>query len=309
MENSETTILKLKGNKKFVIAIITLIILSCIYFFNSTFYIIIRFDELGPITKNMSVYYKGFKIGKVVSIKPDRDFKHTLVRVNLTDKNIDLPQNTIVGVDKFANGELYLELIYPTSPSLNNIKRGEILEGLAPYSLEQFMMGQSVSGMSDIVSIHIVKALNSADAANKEMQTFFKVVSKLIKENGKGIGTSINNMAEMTKNLNQMAKNLNQASSNLNQTSEKVNNAIEESTLKNSALNVMSTTANIKEATGNIANATKDIDKTVKKIDETIFQFNTTAQNLNSITSGVNDTLGKKFGGMRIMFGKPVRSK
>lgn len=281
--------------KKILIIFVVLFIIAATYFYSSTFYVIIRFDELGPLVKNMSAYYKGFKIGRIVKIGPDRDFKHTLVRVNLSNKNIKLPQNTVVYVEKFPNGELYLQFIYPNSPSLNMIKRGDILEGMAPYSIEQFMMGQSVSGMSDIVSLHIIKALNSADAANQEFKLFFQIASQLLQVNKKEINASVSNVNAMTKSLAQMAENL-------NKTSKKLNNAVDEAILKDTLLN-------IKDTAVNISAATKDMDKTMKKVDDTIVQVNTTAENLNSITSGLNDTLGKRFAGVRIMFGKPVKPR
>ena len=80
----------------------------------------------------------------------------------------------------------------------------------------------------------------------------------------------------------------------------KINNALDEKSLKD-------TTSNIKNTTENLSEATKDIDKTMKKIDDTISQVNIAAQNLNSITSGVNETLSKRFGGMRIIFGTPIK--
>lgn len=292
---SEKIIITKSGIKKILIVLVFLAAFAGIYIYNNNFYVVIRFDELGPLVKNMSAYYKGFKIGKIVKIGPDKDFKHTLVKVNLSNKNIKLPQNTVVYVEKFPNGELYLQFIYPNSPSLNVIKRGDILEGMAPYSIEQFMMGQSVSGMSDIVSLHIIKALNSADAANQEVKLFFQIASKLLQVNKKEINASVSNANAMTKSLAQMAENL-------NQTSKKINNSVDEAILKDTLLN-------IKDTTVNISAATKDMDKTMKKIDNTIVQVNATAENLNSITSGLNETLGKRFAGARIMFGKPVKPK
>lgn len=282
-----------KQSKKILIIFAILLFCAAIYVYNETYYITVRFDELGPLTKNMPAYYNGFKIGKIVAINPDKDFKHILVKVNLKEKNLKLPQNTIVYVERFPSGGLYLQFAYPTSPSLNSLRRGDLLEGIAPYNVEQFMMGQSVSGMTDVVSVHIVKALNSADATNQEMKLFFELATTLIEQNSRAIRKSVNNTADMTKNLAQMAQNLNQVS-------KKLNNAIDETELK-------STTLNIKDTTENIAKATNDIDKTVKKIDDTIAQVNETAQNLNSITGGLNDTLSKRFAGLRIIFGKPVK--
>lgn len=281
------------------------LIFACLvwgYIYATSFYVIVRFDELGALAKNMPAYYNGFKIGKIVSVKPDNDFKHIVVRVNLDNKNINLPQNTTAKVENFPSGELYLQFVYPKSPSLRTIQRGDLLEGIAPYSPEQFMLGQNISGVTDIVSIHVIQALRATEIANIEMSNFFKNSSKLVNENRQKITESVNNTANMTENLAEMAENLNSASKNLNLTSKKINASIDDKIIKDATLNVKATTENI-------SRATKDIDKTVKKIDDTISEFNATSKNLNSITSGLNQTLGQRFGGMRVMFGKPVKSK
>ena len=293
MENFPEKTSKLKKYiKKLVIFLPLILIAVGIYFYTATNYIIIRFDELGPLTKNMAVYYNGFRIGKIVHIGPDKDFKHTLAKVNLTHKNMNLPQNTTVYVERFPNGELYLQFVYPKSPSLKTLKRGDVLEGIAPYSLEQFMLGQTISGMSDLVSLHIIKALNATDIANKEIQLFFKTTSKLIDDNRASLNEAAKNSAAMTKSLAEMAENLNQAS-------EKLNNSLDEKTLKN-------TTINVEQTTANIAEATKDLDKTMEKVDKTMAEINSTAANLNSITGGLNQTLSKRFAGMRLLFGRPI---
>lgn len=293
---------KKKNVNKLLIISIILLIISGIYIYNSTYYVIIRFDELGPLTKNMSAYYNGFKIGKIVRIEPDQDFKHTLAKVQLSHNDINLPQNTIVQVERFPNGELYLQFVYPSSPAFNTIKRGDMLEGITPYSLEQFMLGQNISGVTDVVSQHVIKTLNATEMANIEIKIFFQNASKVINENSKGINASVNNTNAMTKSLAQMSENLNQAS-------KKLNNSLDETNLKGTTSNIKDATSNIRATTDNISQATKDIDKTIKKIDDTISQANATAQNLNSITSGLNQTLSKKFGGMRVMFGAPVQQK
>lgn len=296
---------KRKGIKKILIIVIVLIFLLTIagvYIYNTKYYVIIRFNELGPLTKNMVAYYNGFKIGKIVRIEPDNDFKHTLVKVNLSHKNISLPQNTTVHLDRFPSGELYLQFIYPSSPSFKTIKRGDILEGIAPYSLEQFMLGQNIAGVTDIVSQHVIRTLDATEIANQEIKIFFQNSSKVVNENRKGINASVNNTAAMTKSLAQMAENLNQAS-------KKINNALDETKLKETTSNIKDTSSNLKDATENISKATKDIDKTVKKIDDTISKANVAAENLNSVSGGLNETLSKKFAGMRILFGTPVKPK
>lgn len=293
-----------KNRKGIIRLLIILIIFSAIiwfYIYNAKDYVIIRFDELGALAPNMPAYYNGFKIGKIVRIEPDTDFKHTLVRVNLIHKNMNLPQNTIVRVENFPDGTLYLQFMYPESPSLKTIKRGDMLEGIAPYSLEQFMLGQSLYGVTDVVSMHVIRVLKATELANHEMKEFFKNTSELIQENSKGITASVDNTAAMTESLAQMAENLNQAS-------KKINNALDEKTLRDTTSNVKDSTSNVKDLTDNISKATKDMDKTMKKIDDTICHINAAARNLNSITSKLNKTLTKKLAGIKAKFGKSVNS-
>ena len=270
------------------------------YIYFSTFYIIVRFDELGRISKNMSVYYNGFKVGKIVSIEPDRDFKHTLAKVVFSVKKLNLPDNTKVELKSFPSGELYLQLVYPSSVSLKNLKRGALLEGNAPYNLEQFMLGQNISGVTDVVSIYVIRALNAMEVSNMEMKMFFENTSLIMTDNRQAINESINNFTIMSENLAEMAKNLNQMAKNLNETSAKVNRALNTDIIKGS-------TQNLNETTGNINEATKGLGDTMAKIDDTINHANSVAKNLDCITTGLNHTLSKRFGGMRVMFGTPVK--
>lgn len=300
--NSENIKQVKRGIKDILYILMAVLVVLGIYFYYIQYYIIVRFNELGPLSKNMAVYYKGFKIGKISRISPDKDFKHILVKVTLSTSNLDLPQNTIVTVERFPSGELYLQFLYPQSPSLNPLRRGDMVEGIAPYSLEQFMLSQNISGMTDIVSEHIIRALRAADAANQQINIFFRTTTKLINTNTQGITKSVNNVEAMTERLAQMAQNL-------NQTSEKLNNAIEEQALKDTASNIKDTTDNIKVITQNISTATKDLDKTMQKVDDALSQVHTTAQNIDSVTIDLNKTLSKRFGGMRVMFGTPVKAK
>lgn len=292
---------------KFAIFLITILISLAVFFYYTGNYVIVRFNEIGPVTKNMTVYYNGFKVGRVVDIEPDRDYKHTMVKISLSQRKMNLPKNTIVVLQQFPNGLMYLEFIYPSNPSIETIATGDVLQGITQDSLELFMKGQAYSGASDIVSEHVIKALNATDVANQKMMLFFETTTSVLEENRKSINDSMNNTAAMTKSLAEMAENL-------NQTSKKLNDSIDEKNLKDSTLNIKETTEsikntaeNIESTTASINKATQNIDETMKKIDETISNANATAANLNEMTSGLNKTLSKRFGGMRVILGTPIK--
>lgn len=290
-----------KDKKKVLIWLIGFFIFVCVLVYINTFFILVRFDELGPVSKNMLIYYNGFRVGKIVNIRPDKDFKHTLVTVNLTERRLSLPRNTTVEVKNFPSGELFLQFVYPSTPSLIAMKRGDVLEGISPYSLEEFMLGQNGTSVTDVVSKHIIQTLNSTKQAAHDVSHFFKTSTIMIEENRRGVKSSVNNTEQMTRSLAETSENLNQAS-------KKLNNAIDSDSFKESTLNIKDSTKNIKETTENINRATKDLDKTMKKVDETVANANSTAGNLNTITGGLQNTLSKKFGTMRVIFGTPVQS-
>lgn len=283
------------GAKKLLIWLIVAAVAVAFYINQANDYVIIRFDELGFVSKNMNAYYNGFKIGKIISVEPDKDFQHVIAKLRFTHKEINLPQNTTVKMQSFPSGELYLEFVYPESPSLKPITRGTVLQGLARYNVEEFMQGQNVSGMTDIVSLHVIRTLKATEIANHEIKMFFQNASSLVNENRDGVKKSVDNTEQMTANLAQ-------AAANLNDLSEKLDNAVDEKALKQ-------TTSNVKETTDNVVKLTKDLDKAVENIDDTVCEIHEAASHLTAITSGVNETLSKKMGGMRVIFGTPTKGK
>lgn len=281
--------------KELLFILIILLAVAGAYLYVTTNYVIVRFDELGFVAKNMNAYYNGFKIGKIVKVEPDKDFKHVLAKLNIYNKNINLPQNTTVRVQSFPSGELYLEFVYPESPSLKPITRGTVLQGIARYNLADFMQGQNISGMTDIVTLHVVRTLQATEIANQEIKMFFQNASSIVNDNRSGIKASVDNTRKMTANLAQTA-------ANLNDLSEKLDNSIDEKGLKQ-------TTSNIKQTTDNIVKVTSDINTTVQKINDAADEIHTAASHYTSITSGINDSLSKKMGGMRVLFGSPTKGK
>ncbi len=298
-----------------IILIITIIV-GGFFFHNKYFgyYIFAKFEELGPVTKNMPVYYKGFQIGKTEKVSPDDDYRHSIVKINIQQKDTKLPENTYTVVDRFPDGQNYLELVYPDKPALRLMKKGTVIEGKTHYSLESFMRGQAYSG-ADIVSENVSRTLASAEETNKELRNFFSTATDILEDNRDSIKQITTNTAKMTNSFAQMADNL-------NKTSNKINVALNANQLKNvgknielSSANIMNTTKNTSDTTQNfkstsenINDATKDIDKIIKKIDATICQAHSTAYNLNVLTNGLNELMNKRFAGLKIFFGKPIDS-
>ena len=92
----------------------------CVYKFFVQFYIIAEFEELRPHLNNIPVYYKGIVVGKAGEKTHSKDYKHTLMRINLYKNNMLLPENSTIFLKKEKRGKRerdFLELIYPKKPS------------------------------------------------------------------------------------------------------------------------------------------------------------------------------------------------
>ena len=100
-------------NKKHIfIGILIVIALHYIFYLLGTIKITARFQELEPFRHNISVYYKGFRLGKTTKIRPGKDYQSTLIDMRIKDKNLKLPANTEI-VLRRKDKKDYIELVYP----------------------------------------------------------------------------------------------------------------------------------------------------------------------------------------------------
>ena len=84
-----------------------------------------EFTELAPFSRNMPVYYKGFKVGKSVSIKPNKNYTATRIKLVLYPADLVLPANIVARVKKRDKEFDYIEIEYPTSPAIRKLRSGE----------------------------------------------------------------------------------------------------------------------------------------------------------------------------------------
>ncbi len=273
--------------KLYIIILIIILITTLFLIYNkmTNMDVIVKFDDLEPFEKQMSVYYKGFKIGKTTKIYPDKDYQNTYLRLKLKGNKINFPNNIFVRIKKKNMGG-YVSIIYPDSPSLTKLKnedviRGEITKDLSAY-LEDKFTGEDIE--------HVVQgATGLIDSANKAVNSLNQIfidVDEIIKDSKKDIKTATTNLAKTTKNLKEMSSSL----SDTAQSSE-VSNSIK----------------NIEEITSNLGEITNQLEtSTVPVINAAVCETYGITKNVNEITSGVKNTLKKHFGFGRFIFGRPI---
>ena len=294
---------ELLKQKKVLSVILTLIVLSAIYVafkMLTNIYITIQFDELAPFEANMPVYYKGFRVGRTRSIKPDKDFKHTLVKVVLDYKDLKLPKNTTALVKKIDKGEKegrfdYIELEYPDSPSIYYLKTGSYIEGKTSLDWSALIAQQADKGTLDDISDGIDELLGSLKDTSDSLNTIFITLNDILAENRPNILNASNNLSKTTNNLQEVSL--------------RMNNSLSQERLDNTTTGFEGSSTNVNEVTRNLKEVSENLNQMMPYIDATIVDVNTTMCNVTQISHGILETLQKRLGLMRLLMGQPVKKK
>ncbi len=271
-----------------VIIIILLIIFSIFKLIDlSHMRITAVFNELEPFS-NIFVYYKGFKIGKAIKVTPSKDFLTTHVTIALNSWRYNLPQNIKIKVQKAQkdNDVDYMEIIYPSSPTIARIKYGDKIEGSISHDLSDLISDVANGKSFDEIKGNANNLLSSANDVAQSLSIFIDELTSILKEIRPDIKTSF--------------KNFNAMSANLNLTAQKLEHSINDEHISNSILNFQNTSKNF-EGTSVLINS-----KTIPTINATICSLKSLLDNINEIVRGVGKTLQKRMGGARLIFGTAV---
>ncbi len=284
-------------NKISIIIFTAFLVITALMLYDkfSALTLIVKFDDLEPFEKQMNVYYKGFKIGKTVNIYPDKNYINTYLKIKIKPRNIKLPNN-IYAVIKTTPSKQYVNIMYPSSPSLIRIKNGEFITGKVAKDVKTlFNESFEEEGIDEIID-DAAGLIESANSAVQNLNKIFINTNKILLDIQSDIELTANKLEKTAANLENLTSNL--------------NIAMDKDTVKNSAANIEETTQNIKNITSNLNDITVKIDEeTVPALNSVICETNATIENTQEITSGIKTTLKKRMGLMHLMFGKPVNNK
>ncbi len=283
-----------------ILLAVFLIIMGILLYQRLTYtFITAEFNELRPIKGRINVFYKGYKIGKVLYIKPNGDYTSTHMKIALFhNKNLKLPDNISVKLqrekDKWRKID-YVDIIYPDEPSVAYLKNGDIVSGKSTVDIETFLSSQEADSLD-----------NMKENLEKTVEELNDTIGAL-----KDLLTTLNEMAaENRKNLKETTDNLENTTKNIENLTIKLNRSIKQESLDKSM-------SNLEETTENVKNSTTDLQETVRKINEFTNNNMTGIEtgvnnteyiinNLNEITCGIKNTLKKRFGGIRLLFGRTI---
>lgn len=283
--------------KKYIILLFILILLSivaAIYKHFAYTHVTVQFKELRPLESKIPVYYKGIIIGKAMEKKHTNDYQHTLIKVVLYPRNLHLPLNTEVELRQIVKNKKthdYLELLYPEDPSEKLISDGAYLKGHTTVDMEAFMRNQRPEDL-EAIRANLAGAAENLNTAIGGLGDLFVLLQDVVNEN--------------RANMKGSTGNIRKATSNINQATSKFNNGLKQEQIENTMSGINTSVNNIERVTNNFNQTSESINKNMPAISESIQDTQNLIANANAITCGVRQTLRKRFGGFRLMFGKTV---
>ncbi len=292
------------GKFLFWLLIFILVLIVIANYLNHT-YIKAEFNKMDPIPSKMGVYYKGYKLGSTSRLRISKDFKKTYLYITLNQRGLHLPKNIRVKIKKYDNETKYVDIIYPKRPMIRYIRTGDTIKGDTGFIF---------SGISDINQAHIDDLsekggdlLSSAKKTTDSLTEMFDLVTDILGENRENILNS-------TTSLKNGMKNLEQTTQNMKAMSNKINDGITKQNIQNSTKNIEQMTSNFANSskdfisiTGNFNKTSSDFFVLVPKLSTLIDVVQMSICNVNDIILGLKKTLQQKWGGARIIFGKPIK--
>lgn len=269
-----------------LILFLSIIIPGGYYFYRYLNYtkVIAEFEEAEPLPPKLSVFYKGFNIGKVTAVQPCDDYTKTEVHLLFFPADLKLPKNVTARVKNYRKKYDYIDIEYPQIPSEIMLKSGDRIKGKNSAGIEAFINEQADNGTLDIIVDNVSAFINTLNTTTQNVGELFKTLNATVKEN--------------QRNINETTRNLELTTRNLRLTTHKINRSVRQDMTEESLQNLNETTQNMKEIT-------KSIDCATRNLTQTMNQVNSISNNVDTITCTVAETLQTRMGGIRLLFGKP----
>ncbi|HIS54225.1 TPA: hypothetical protein IAA82_04635, partial [Candidatus Galligastranaerophilus gallistercoris] len=258
--------------------------------------ILVEFQKMRPIKEKVNVYYNGFKVGRTAGLKPCDHSKNICSKVRLDKNLMILPKNIEIKLKqkKISDNKFedYMEIQYPVSPDFETIKDGAIIKGEVASGFHNYLNEEVSYSDMEMIKQNLISA---TDNLNKASGILVDILS------------SIDDVASNSKqNSKLLISNLNKTVSNLSLLIGKIDNSLDDKVIRSIFYNVDDSTKNLNGTLENIRNFTYELNSGSGDITGTMHSLNSISRNIDEIVQGVNCTLQKPFGGLRLIFGAPV---
>ena len=278
--------------KYFIIAVLIIVFLFYLFYIIGTTKITIHFEDLEPLKQHLPVYYNGFKIGHTTKIYPDKDYKSTMVDTRLVLKKLVLPANTSAVIRRKDKKD-YIELEYPDAPYIERLRHKDVIEGHLGVNFEHFLQDQAESGGLDEIKENLNTTVVSIGQTFDAITDMVNEANSILKDTRPLIQDSVENM--------------NKTSKNLADSSFEIKESLQKGYIDRALYNFEQTSDNLVLTTKNTSGFTDGLNKQSSVLVNCLLKnLNTVVNNINKIVVGIGNTLSKKMGGLRLIFGKTM---
>ena len=279
--------------KYFAITLLVIVSLFYLFYVIGTTKITVCFKELEPFKHNIPVYYKGFKLGHTTKIYPGKDYKTTMVDMRILLKNLELPSNVTATMRRKDKND-YIEIVYPNSPYIEKLRNRDIIEGHLGSNFEHYLQEQANNGGLDEIKNNVNNTIVSAGETFNALTDMINTVSYILEDVRPAIKESADNLNIATQELVMSTKN--------------IRTSLEKGYLDKTLYNFEQTSNNLVGSTKNINGFTSNVnEKSINLLNCLLANLNVVVNNVNEIVIGIGNTLRKRFGGLRLVFGKTLK--
>ena len=171
------------------------------------------------------------------------------------------------------------------------LSKGSKIKGVATVDVDTFMSNQHPDDLEQIKQ-NLTNSTENLEAALAGLSELFVLLQDVVKENEVSLTKASKNLADTTVNLNQITK--------------KFDNSVNQQNLDKTMEGVSSSIQNLQVITGGLGTTTDSLNIVMPRVDATLYEVHGLASNANAISCGIRQTLAKRFGGLRLLFGKTI---
>lgn len=248
----------------------------------------VKFANLRPFHCIVPVYFKGIKVGKVLSRTHSKDYNHTILTLVIYPHDLKLQEGTVAYLKRHKLHNYfkqdYIELVFPDTKTDKFLPKNATIEGRATIDIADFGANQNIDEIEKIKD-DLAQSAENLNYAIGGLSDLFVTLNDILKEN--------------KSNLHKTTTNVSNATNNFSNVTKKFDNSINQEKLN-------STFDGISGVSSNLNSTTYSINSNMDEIDSTIENLQAITSDTCAITKGVRKTLSKPFGGFRLFFGRPI---
>lgn len=268
------------------------------YFYRTSTFVTAEFKNVRPFHDRAPIYYNGFKIGKVVRVHPNKDYTRTVVTMRLFPHDMKLPINVSAILKKERNRHNkkfdYIDLVAPEEASVYFLKDGDRISGKTTVELDTYLSNQDPDSL-DAIKADFAESVKNLNITIQTLGDLFSTLNSMAEEMKPNVVKASSDLSTSSENLVSVSRNINSFTGNIN------------TSLNEERMN--STASDIQTVSKNIKLMTTEFNRTVPQIGCTVQEMNRVLCNIDEMTAGLNRTMKKPFGGLRLIFGSPIGKK